>query len=197
MQFIDLVFTLSREFALTSTDSQPDPLTTVVQKNTEDEVPEQNGQSANENPKLKTDTANKSTQDVQTPDNGAALNSSPDEVRSIEDRQELTRKHALRLIAEDYMASLNADILDAKIDLMENSASLMSLQRLAGKGLASRPQLELQKIRQQAAEARYDRLKKQQAGLRELFPNLFPSPLPPPRDDPEPVSQEKQKADDS
>jgi hypothetical protein len=67
---------------------------------------------------------------------------------------------------------------------MENAASLMSLQRLTAKGLASAPQLELQKIRRQAAEARYDRLAKQESALKDLFPSLFPSPLPPPVDKP-------------
>lgn len=92
-------------------------------------------------------------------------------------------KRVLQFIADDYMAALNTQILEARIMLREESSQLMSLQRLASKGLATSAQVELQQLKNQHAEARFLRLRQQQTGLISLFPNYFPDKLPPPSGD--------------
>ncbi len=102
---------------------------------------------------------------------------------SDSDRQR-RRQQVLQLIAQDYMAALQVEALEMKVALLEHSAQLSSLQRLATKGLATRPQLELQQLKHENAEAQYARLEQQQAGLLKLFPAFFSvATLPAPKED--------------
>ena len=80
------------------------------------------------------------------------------------------RMALLQLVVKDYLLDLQVKMLQAKISLTEESAQLMSLQRLAGKGLASRQQLELQKLKSRMAAAQLRRLEDQQEGLTKILP---------------------------
>ncbi len=109
----------------------------------------------------------------------------------MESEVDVRRQEMLKFIAEDYVAGLKSQMLEARITLMEEAALLMSLQRLGSKGLATKPQLDLQRLKRDSAESRYARLKQQQTGLRELFPSLFASDLPPPEE------EQKQSSEDT
>ena len=94
---------------------------------------------------------------------------SSDSDESTEARQ----RQVLELIARDYMSQLKVEILESQIVLQEHAAQLTSLQRLAAKGLATRPQLDVENLKNTQAEARYARLQQQRKGLLELFPSYF------------------------
>ncbi len=106
-----------------------------------------------------------------------------------EDTTKALRTEVLQLVAQDYMATLKREILEARIVLFEETQQLASLERLATKGLASRPQLELQQLKLQSAQAHYSRMEQQQTGLAKLFPTFYSVPSDPPAEEVLPTDQ--------
>lgn len=82
------------------------------------------------------------------------------------------RLRLARLMAQDYLLALEADLVDARIEMVDANQSAGSVQRLVAKGLATGLQLKREQLETERAAARVVRLEKQVEGLRELFPEL-------------------------
>lgn len=83
------------------------------------------------------------------------------------------RPEMLRLVAEDYILSLEIELARARIDRLKLLDGLRSLQQLRAKGLASQPQLDLQELEYQQAILRVARLEKLTGGYRQLLPRAM------------------------
>ncbi len=79
------------------------------------------------------------------------------------------------IVVRDYVMSVEIELLDARVRALEKSREVKSLERLSSKGLASASQLELQIMQRRRAEMQVDRLEKQLAGLRRVYPDYFES----------------------
>lgn len=98
----------------------------------------------------------------------------------------LTDERLVQLVAHDYMAGLEVESLEAEAEVLEHSQQFASLERLAMKGLATQPQLELARLRLERARAAHQRLQRQHASLMKLWPDIFPQPPSPAAELPRP-----------
>ncbi len=77
------------------------------------------------------------------------------------------------IVVRDFVLSVEIELLDARARALEKSREVKSLERLSSKGLASAAQLEMQIMQRRRAELQVERLEKQLAGLRRVYPNYF------------------------
>jgi hypothetical protein len=106
-------------------------------------------------------------------DRKAPAAETPSTTTPSEARQTLVRQQVVReLVGRDYLASLEISIADTKVDLLELTGELTSLQRLSAKGLASGGQLELASLKRRRAELQLTRLEQQRSGIQRLFPQF-------------------------
>lgn len=77
------------------------------------------------------------------------------------------------IVVRDFIMSVEIELLDVRTRALEKSREVKSLERLSSKGLASASQLELQVMQRRRVELQVDRLEKQLAGLRRVYPSYF------------------------
>jgi len=77
------------------------------------------------------------------------------------------------IVVRDFIMSVEIELLDARARALEKSREVKSLERLSSKGLASASHLELQVMQRRRSELQVDRLERQLAGLRRIYPSYF------------------------
>lgn len=80
------------------------------------------------------------------------------------------RADMLKVIVEDYRLGLEIDLAQAKISSIRTLDAVRSLDQLAARGLASVPQLELERLKHQQNSLKVTRLEKLIAVFKEMAP---------------------------